>query len=164
MRGLLIVPLSIMLAGCFNPNIKNGGFACDPTQSPACPSGFVCVNNRCMNAVGASGDLGLGNGGVGGNGGDSFDLSAAPDDLSRTHHMRDFATGGGGFGGGGGGGGGGSGGGSCAHAICTSGTRLQSSCDPCVTQICAMDAYCCNTRWDSSCVGEVSSICGQSCP
>ncbi len=57
-------------------------------------------------------------------------------------------------------GGGGGGGGSCSHDMCTSGGKLVSSCDPCVTQICAHDSYCCNTSWSSICVNEVSSICG----
>jgi subtilisin-like proprotein convertase family protein len=52
----------------------------------------------------------------------------------------------------------------CAHSKCTTGTRLTSGCDPCVTQICAADSFCCSNTWDSICVGEVSSICHQSCP
>src|SRR5262249_28620560 len=52
----------------------------------------------------------------------------------------------------------------CAHSLCTTGTRLTSGCDPCVTQICAADSFCCRSSWDSICVGEVSSICGQTCP
>jgi hypothetical protein len=52
----------------------------------------------------------------------------------------------------------------CAHATCVTGTKLFASCDPCVTQICAADPYCCNTSWDSICVGEVASVCGQTCP
>jgi pseudolysin/vibriolysin len=70
------------------------------------------------------------------------------------------------LGGGGGGGSGGSGGGgnTCAHAICSTGAKLTSGCDPCVTSICARDGYCCSTQWDSICVGEVKSICGETCP
>jgi hypothetical protein len=52
---------------------------------------------------------------------------------------------------------------SCAHAICTSGSMLDPSCDPCAASICASDAYCCGTAWDTQCVGEVGSICGQTC-
>jgi hypothetical protein len=55
------------------------------------------------------------------------------------------------------------GGGTCAHPICSTGVDLQSGCDPCATQICAVDSYCCTTAWDSICVGEVSSVCHQSC-
>ena len=51
----------------------------------------------------------------------------------------------------------------CAHAICATGGNLTSSCDPCATKICAVDSYCCTTAWDSICVGEVGSVCGQSC-
>jgi hypothetical protein len=52
----------------------------------------------------------------------------------------------------------------CAHAICTAGGALTGSCDPCATQVCGQDPYCCNTAWDSICVSEVTSICGDSCP
>jgi hypothetical protein len=52
----------------------------------------------------------------------------------------------------------------CEHPICTVGTKLTSGCDPCATKICASDSYCCTNSWDSICVGEVSSICGQTCP
>lgn len=54
--------------------------------------------------------------------------------------------------------------GGCSHAICTTGIKLVSSCDPCATKICAADSYCCNTQWDSQCKSEVTSICGKSCP
>jgi hypothetical protein len=53
--------------------------------------------------------------------------------------------------------------GTCAHPICTAGTKLTASCDSCATQICAADSFCCNNRWDSQCVSEVSSVCHQSC-
>jgi hypothetical protein len=32
-----------------------------------------------------------------------------------------------------------------------------------VTKICAQDSYCCAGRWDSICVGEAGSICGETC-
>ncbi|MFI5299908.1 MAG: hypothetical protein ACHREM_17610 [Polyangiales bacterium] len=51
----------------------------------------------------------------------------------------------------------------CSHAICGTGKRLTKACDPCATEICAKDPYCCSTKWDSICVGEVSSICGEGC-
>jgi len=51
----------------------------------------------------------------------------------------------------------------CSHPICSAGTALTSGCDPCVTQLCAQDAYCCASEWDATCVGEVGSICGQTC-
>jgi hypothetical protein len=58
---------------------------------------------------------------------------------------------------------GGGGGGTCSHPICSTGGKLTSTCDTCATKVCASDSYCCNTAWDSICVGEVGSICGESC-
>jgi len=66
-------------------------------------------------------------------------------------------------GGGGSGSGGGGGGGTCAHPICSTGTDLDGSCDSCAAQVCAADSYCCTTAWDSICVGEVSSVCHETC-
>ncbi len=66
-------------------------------------------------------------------------------------------------GGGGGGSGSGSGGGSCSHSICSSGVKLTKTCDACANDICTYDSYCCTVKWDSQCVSEVSSICGESC-
>jgi hypothetical protein len=57
----------------------------------------------------------------------------------------------------------GNGGQTCAHDACSAGGSLQSSCDPCVAQICAADSYCCSTAWDATCVGEVVSLCGKTC-
>lgn len=51
----------------------------------------------------------------------------------------------------------------CSHSVCTAGTKLEAACDPCATKLCASDPYCCSTEWDATCVGEVASICGQSC-
>jgi hypothetical protein len=51
----------------------------------------------------------------------------------------------------------------CVHPLCTTGIALASTCDPCATQLCAADPYCCSTAWDATCVGEVTSICGTSC-
>lgn len=52
----------------------------------------------------------------------------------------------------------------CAHPVCAAGGALTSGCDPCVTQLCAQDPYCCAAEWDATCVSEVTSICGQTCP
>jgi hypothetical protein len=54
-------------------------------------------------------------------------------------------------------------GGTCAHSICSTGSKLTSSCNSCATEICGKDPFCCQSDWDSQCVGEVSSICGESC-
>jgi hypothetical protein len=51
----------------------------------------------------------------------------------------------------------------CTHDRCEEGGTLISSCDPCVQQICAQDAYCCGTAWDGACVAAVASVCGLTC-
>lgn len=51
----------------------------------------------------------------------------------------------------------------CAHPLCSTGTALVSGCDPCATSICAVDSFCCTNSWDSICVNEVGSVCGQVC-
>lgn len=51
----------------------------------------------------------------------------------------------------------------CTHSPCLSGPHLVADCDWCVGTICAVDSYCCSTWWDSQCIGEVGSICGQRC-
>jgi hypothetical protein len=51
----------------------------------------------------------------------------------------------------------------CAHDKCVSGVRLATGCDPCVTNICSFDSFCCNVTWDSICVSEVSSVCHATC-
>jgi hypothetical protein len=45
----------------------------------------------------------------------------------------------------------------CGHNICEYvGPPLLSGCDPgCVTDICAVDSWCCNNGWDSLCVAQV---------
>jgi hypothetical protein len=51
----------------------------------------------------------------------------------------------------------------CAHDVCLSGVALKSGCSACVTKVCAQDSFCCSTQWDSLCVSEVPTYCGQSC-
>ena len=59
--------------------------------------------------------------------------------------------------------------GTCAHGLCTTGTKLTSGCDKtpsgadCVKAICAVDSFCCNSSWDGECVGEVASVCKLTC-
>jgi len=59
---------------------------------------------------------------------------------------------------------------SCQHDMCSitpSPSVLDPSCPDvdkgCVTEICLVDDWCCCTNWDDVCVGEVGSVCGQSC-
>jgi hypothetical protein len=51
----------------------------------------------------------------------------------------------------------------CSHDVCTTGDPLDPSCGSCEAQICAVDSYCCNNFWDSICVSEVETVCGQTC-
>jgi hypothetical protein len=51
----------------------------------------------------------------------------------------------------------------CSHPLCTTGGPLTPTCDPCVGEVCGADPFCCNTAWDGICVGEVQSICDESC-
>ncbi len=127
-----------------------GTYLCTAVAGYDGPSGVGTPDAATM--VGTGGTGGSGGGGGGGTGGAG-------------------GGGGGGTGGAGGGGGGGTGGvggggggtSTCSHSICTTGKKLTSSCDACATKICSEDSYCCATRWDSICVGEVQSICGESC-
>ena len=164
---LALVACCTAIGGCFHPNIEDGGFSCDPTLVPACPSGFFCVEGRCRSSPsetggggGTAGDAGgtaggggtAGNGGGGGGdtgGGDLAMTMTGPADMSHAQAPPDLATGSSS---------------NCAHDICTSGTKLTNGCDPCVTQICTQDSYCCVTKWSSQCVTEVGTICNQSCP
>jgi hypothetical protein len=40
---------------------------------------------------------------------------------------------------------------------------LDSTCNTCAADVCASDPYCCDTAWDSVCVEEVGTICGDTC-
>ncbi|KAJ3137676.1 hypothetical protein HK101_003861 [Irineochytrium annulatum] len=51
----------------------------------------------------------------------------------------------------------------CAHSLCSTGSSLKASCDPCAAKIIKADPYCGNNEWDSTCVGEVKSVCKQTC-
>ena len=48
--ALLSAPL-LTAAGCFSPSVVSGGFACNPDDVPACPAGFICVDNRCVDGT-----------------------------------------------------------------------------------------------------------------
>jgi hypothetical protein len=52
----------------------------------------------------------------------------------------------------------------CAHDKCVTGIALTASCDTCVANICSGDPFCCGVTWDGICVGEVASVCHESCP
>jgi hypothetical protein len=60
--------------------------------------------------------------------------------------------------------GGDTGGGTCDHPPEQEGTPLSSDCDPCAATVCASDAFCCTTAWDSLCVEAAATQCsGSNC-
>jgi len=53
--------------------------------------------------------------------------------------------------------------GGCEHELCDTGEPLFVTCDPCVTDVCAADPFCCDTEWDRLCVVEAAEVCGLDC-
>jgi len=52
----------------------------------------------------------------------------------------------------------------CSHDYCATGAALSSACDAdCVATVCAQDSFCCTNSWDGICVGEVTTVCAESC-
>jgi hypothetical protein len=66
----------------------------------------------------------------------------------------------------GGAGGSGAGGGpaGCEHEVNETGAALEAGCDPCAGAICAVDAFCCDTEWDATCVEQVATVCEDANP
>jgi C1A family cysteine protease len=126
----------------------NGGGGTPPSGS----SSSVSVGSS---GSGSSGSGSSGNGGSG-YGGSGYGGSG----------YGGYGYGGSGYGGygyGGSGGDSGNGGGSsdsCSHDPCATGAALDSSCDPCVTQLCESDNYCCDSDYDRVCQEEASWFCG----
>ena len=53
--------------------------------------------------------------------------------------------------------------GKCGHDLCSSGGPLESTCDPCVANVCSADAFCCAGEWDAQCASEAESVCPSAC-
>jgi hypothetical protein len=51
----------------------------------------------------------------------------------------------------------------CTHSLCSQGTPLETTCDPCAGAVCAADPYCCNNTWDQRCIDESQTTCGLTC-
>jgi len=49
--------VGLLVAGCYSPQVKNGGFACIATDDPPCPKGFYCVNGLCVDNPALADDL-----------------------------------------------------------------------------------------------------------
>jgi hypothetical protein len=54
LRLLLCVALLGPFSGCFNPRVKNFGFACNANDVLPCPAGFQCRNGYCDDGSGGS--------------------------------------------------------------------------------------------------------------
>lgn len=52
---------------------------------------------------------------------------------------------------------------SCAHSKCTTGAALSSTCEECVTKVCADTPSCCTTAWTAACIDKVGKICNSFC-
>jgi hypothetical protein len=44
-----LLPLVILVAGCYSPTLKSPGYYCHEDDRPACPGDQVCVSGRCQN-------------------------------------------------------------------------------------------------------------------
>jgi hypothetical protein len=53
--SVLTACAAVLAAACWNPRVTNGGFVCAPSDNPPCPSGFFCVNARCVEQPGDAG-------------------------------------------------------------------------------------------------------------
>jgi hypothetical protein len=47
------------------------------------------------------------------------------------------------------------------HEICSTGAKLFSNSDPCVTMVCQSAPACCNSAWTDSCIAEAQEQCGR---
>jgi len=96
---------------------------------------------------------------------EGFDQCAGALATNVTCELPSDGEGGGGEGGGGQGGGGQGGGsaGTCAHDGCSVGEALEETCDPCATEVCAQDSWCCTNEWDDLCVSAAEGIASCGC-
>jgi hypothetical protein len=51
----------------------------------------------------------------------------------------------------------------CEHSKCYAGAKLTSTCDSCVSRICAAQPSCCTTAWTQSCVDMIPTTCDATC-
>ena len=48
---------------------------------------------------------------------------------------------------------------SCTKDICEVGVPANPNCGACISSICAIDSYCCQTTWDQNCIDMVEPVC-----
>ncbi|HEX8953232.1 MAG TPA: hypothetical protein VF945_15365, partial [Polyangia bacterium] len=79
MQGALTLAMALA-AGCYQPKLKNFGFACDSSAPKPCPDGYFCHGGFCDDGSGGTppantggngsdGDMAMSSGGGGGGGG-----------------------------------------------------------------------------------------------
>jgi hypothetical protein len=79
----------LLAAACYQPRVKNGGYSCKPTDVPACPDGYFCVEGWCLDHPGklnTTGDLST----FSNHDGDDLSTPGDPEDLA-SNTPRDFA-------------------------------------------------------------------------
>jgi hypothetical protein len=65
----------LFLSACYNPQILNRGYRCNPDDTPACPVGFQCIDGYCDDGSGRSVAPDLAS---------PADLAPPPPDLARS--------------------------------------------------------------------------------
>jgi len=52
----------------------------------------------------------------------------------------------------------------CGQSLCKISTvPMPATCHPCIEQICAVDASCCDMEFDQRCANQVALVCGLVC-
>jgi hypothetical protein len=81
LRWLGCVVVIGTVSGCFNPQVKNFGFACNVNDVSPCPAGFQCINGYCDDGSGGK-NPGTSGGGV--------DMSAPAIDMAQAQPPATF--------------------------------------------------------------------------
>ncbi len=133
-------------ASCRSAN-KLDASSCQPPAAPAACDACLAQHASCEAATGEGCDAGW---------------AACVGTLATEGACGDGPN----MGAGGGGTGGGEPGPSCSHDACEVGEAMSPSCDSCVSQLCELDPYCCETSYDETCVAEAQTIavCGCAAP
>ena len=50
----MVLAAALVAAGCYQPKLKNFGFACDPSAAKPCPDGYCCRSGFCDDGSGGS--------------------------------------------------------------------------------------------------------------
>jgi hypothetical protein len=85
-RVSILALLLVGAASCYNPSIRNQGYACDPTEEYSCPVGFRCIDGLCDDGSGGHPRMNPTNGDDMATGSASDDMAMTPggDDMARS--------------------------------------------------------------------------------